>query len=129
MKAGARSSYVEFAAGSPIRRYDGGVGGNRILGLFPMPASQELRRKMNVATVTAEGASTGMVDARCSGSENLPHRTKPLSAGGDMHVFPSRSAASARTEGLIPLATMRERYARVTLVKSGIVYVAVWLWI
>ena len=115
-EAGGRSPQFKSAAGRPIRFHIGCVGGDRFLGLCLAPAPRDLRRKVNLPIVNAEGASMGKVNARCSGLKKLPQHAEPLSAGWDVNVFSSRSSAPVRTEGLIPLDIMGERCVRVARV-------------
>ena len=110
----------EFVAVCPARFFVGGVGSNRPAGMCPMPISRALWRAASVPKVNDHGVSADMVDACCSGLENLPRRAKPPSASGNIFAYCTRSSAPVHTDVQIPLAKMRARLDRVVSVKSGI---------
>ena len=91
----------------------------------PMAVPQESWQILNVPLVNAHGASMEMADACCSGLGNLSQRAKPPSAAGDMNAFSYQGSATVRADGQLPVATLRERFARATPVKSGIAQVGV----
>ena len=126
LEAGTCSSQPEFDTGRPIRFYMGGVGGNRLLGMRPIPVTHVLWRTMDFPIVEARDVRMDLGGARCSGLRNLPQRAKPPSAGGDVDVYCSRSSVTVRTDSQIPLSVMLGRAARVAPVKSGIAYIFVW---
>ena len=66
----------DFVAERPIWFFVEGVGGNRILNMCPMPASQSLRSEASVPTASAAGVSTDMGAARCMGLGNFARRAE-----------------------------------------------------
>ena len=68
---------------------------------------------MNAPAANAEGVSMDMADACFSGFGYLSRRAKLPPAEGDMNAYSLRSSAAVRTNCQLPLAAMRERFARV----------------